>query len=165
MFWIITISIIIAFLLWILLVPVIIRVHTGQSRYQVALPGIFKASVVPGGSLFRLKFRVFFIPFYFDPFKERKSKPEEKKQKPKKRKKRGPGIRSFRAILGSFWVKTLNLNLDTEDVMMNAWLIPLFSTLNNEQVHMQVNYQGQASLDLDLRTRLGGMLWILMRNR
>jgi len=58
------------------------------------------------------------------------------------------------------------MDIDTDDFLLNAWLVPAFSAVNNGQnVQMQVNFEGNMFLDLDLRTRIGALAWILIKNR
>ena len=58
------------------------------------------------------------------------------------------------------------MDIDTDDFMLNAWLVPAFSAGNNgRNVPMQVNFEGNMFLDLDLRTRLASLAWILIKNR
>ena len=67
-------------------------------------------------------------------------------------------------LIRSFRIRNLHLDLDTEDFILNAWLIPVFSIINNENIRMRVNFEGSSSLALDLRTRLGTLLWIFIKS-
>lgn len=174
MIFIVIISLLLALLIWLLAGPVILRLNTENNRYQLALPGIFSAAIVPTNGLFRIRGWILFIPVRFDPFKPRKKKrgskygQQEKKKRERKRPARkrrmaDPGM--IREILGVLRIRKLRLDLDTDDFALNAWLIPAFSYLNGENVRMRVNFEGQASLLLDLRTRLGSLIWIFMKNR
>ena len=78
----------------------------------------------------------------------------------KKKRKRGsfkPG--TLVPLLGAVRVRKLDLDLDTDDYSLNAWLIPAFSMVNGGNIQMQVNFEGRAALVLDLRTRIGTLLW------
>lgn len=157
MFWYILISLVLFFLLWLLLAPVILYTDTTRNRYVVTLPGIVRIRLVPSGTLFYIRAWIFFIPFRINPFKSRK-----KKDKPVEKKKRRH--RSFKAgtvkpMLGAVRVRKLNLDLDTDDFTLNAWLIPAFSMVNGGNIHMQVNFEGRAALKMDLRTSIGTLLW------
>jgi len=55
-------------------------------------------------------------------------------------------------------VRKLELDLDTDDFSLNVWLIPAISMVNGENIHMQVNFEGRAALEMDLRTRIGTLL-------
>ena len=171
MIWIILISVITATLLWIVLGPVIIFLDTQENRYYLNLPGIFKAAVVPAGELFHIRGWIFFIPFRFDPFsgKKRRRKKKIRESGEPRRKKRSmklsQGIKMGRAVMRSFRIRRLGLNIDTDDFMLNAQLVPVFSAINSQNIRMEVNFEGNASLLLDLRTRLGSLLWAFTRNK
>jgi hypothetical protein len=133
------------------------------------LPGIINARVVPAKSLTTIRGWIFFIPFRFDLSNLKKGKGKKKEKKDKKKKKarnKKKGMRMIRSVPGAFQVRRLWMNLDTDDFMLNAWLIPVFSTLNNERnIQLQVNFEGKLFMDLDLRTRISSWLWIILKNR
>jgi len=164
MFWIIPISVLVATMLWLLFGPVIIFVNTRTGKYHLALPGIFKAAVVPSGEMVRIRGWIFFIPFRFDPF----STGRKKQKKPGKKKARFSltgGLAAARNLLRTFRIRKLHLNIDTEDVVLNARLIPIFSAINTEDIRLQANFEGNASLLLDVRTRLGALLWAFIKTK
>ena len=84
MIWYILISLLLIFLLWLFLVPVILYTNTQRNRYLLTLPGIFRILVVPDNGLFYIRGWILFIPFKFNPFKPRKKKEKEKPRKKKK---------------------------------------------------------------------------------
>jgi hypothetical protein len=69
----------------------------------------------------------------------------------------------MRGALRSFRIKRLEADIDTDDFTLNAWLVPVFSAVNGENVHLQVNFEGHQSLLLDLRVTLGSILWNIIR--
>jgi len=169
MIWYLLIIIFIALLTWMLLGPVLLRLNTERNLYQLMLPGVIKAIVVPTQGTIYIRGWIFFIPFRTDLSKigrgKGKKQGENKKKKKRARKKRGT-IRMIRAVPGAFRVRRLWLDLDTDDFIWNAWLIPVFSTLNNERnIRMQVNFEGNLFMDLDLQTRIASLLWVILRNR
>jgi hypothetical protein len=162
----IIISVLLVTLLWILFGPVIIRVDTEDQHYYINLPGILKAAVIPTDILFKIRMRVFFIPFSFDPFAPRKRKPRERK--PEKRRKRrmslSKGSGMFRDMLGAFRIRRLRLDVDTDDEVLNAFLIPAFTAVNSEHIQLSANFEGRALLQMDMRTRLGSLAWVFLKN-
>lgn len=164
MFWFILISLLLVFLFWLLLVPVIIYTNTDRNRYLLTLPGIFRAVVVPHEGLFHIRGWIIFIPFKFNPFKQRKSKAERKpKKKKKKRVWRSGNFRMMKGALRTFRIRRLEADIDTDDFTLNAWLVPVFSAVNQENIRLQVNFEGHQSLLLDLRVTLGALLWSIIR--
>lgn len=165
MIWYLLISLFIIFLLWILLIPVFIYTNTNHNRYLLTMPGVFKAVVVPADDLFHIRGWVFFIPFRFNPFQERKRKSPDKNNKKKKSKKRYGNVGMITSVVRSVRVRRVELDIDTNDFILNAWLVPLFSMVNSEHIRMQVNFEGSASLILDLRVTLGGILWNFIKTK
>jgi hypothetical protein len=168
MTWIIIISSLIAFLLWILLVPVIIFLDTDTSRYHLVLPGIFKAVVVPSTDIFYIRVWIFFIPFRIRPFRGKSGKRKEKTRKPGRKwqlKKVTGGKQMISSMIRSIRIRKLSLDIDTDDFLLNAWLVPLFSSMNSENIQMRVNFEGSSSLLLDLRGRIGNLLWIVISTK
>jgi hypothetical protein len=164
MIWYIIISLLLIFLLWLLLVPVIIYTNTDRNRYLLALPGIFKAVVVPDKGLFLIKGWIFFIPFRFDPFRVKKKRGGKARDK-RKRKWRPGNIRMMKGVLRAFRIRRLEADIDTDDFTLNAWLVPLFSMVNGENIRLQANFEGYNSLVLDLRVTLGALLWVLIKSK
>lgn len=72
----------------------------------------------------------------------------------------------IRSVPGAIRVRRLWLDADTDDFMLNVWLIPAFAAINNNRnIRMQVNFEGYLFMDLDLRTRIISLLWTVIKNR
>jgi hypothetical protein len=164
----ILISIFAVLLLWMLLGPVIIYVDTERTVYRLNLPGIFLARAVPEGPFFHIRGRILFIPYRFDPFRSGEKKSREKKKKTTRKKKpfSFSGLWDLvRGFLSAFRIRRLKLDIDTEDPMLNAWLIPVFTAVNSDRIRLTANFEGNASLVMDVRTRLGSLAWIFIRKQ
>jgi len=61
-------------------------------------------------------------------------------------------------MLHAMRIRKLHLDVDTDDFTLNAWLIPVFSAVNSENIRLQENIEGNATLLLDLRTRSGALI-------
>jgi len=168
MVWYILLILFSLFLLWLLVGPVIIFVDTESKRYHLTLPGIFRAIVVPTGELFRVRGWILFIPYSFNPFKKRRRKQKEKDRAVKKKKRfrfpRG-GLGMASDAIRTIRISRLELDIDTDDFMLNAWLVPVFSMVDAPNARLRVNFNGESALLLDLRIRLGALLWAFIRNR
>ena len=68
-------------------------------------------------------------------------------------------------MIRSIRIRKLLLDIDTDDFMLNAWLVPAFSMVNSGNIQMKVNFEGTSSLILDLRARIGTLLWIVVTNK
>ena len=69
------------------------------------------------------------------------------------------------SVIRTMRIRNLSLDIDTDDFLLNAWLVPLFSSMNSENIQMRVNFEGTSSLILDLRARIGTLLWIVISNK
>lgn len=165
MIWYILILLFVLLLSWILLGPVILRLNTDLNQYQIMLPGVVKASVIPSQGLTYIRGWIFFIPFRIDLSKLNKGRGKKDKKR-KKTGKRTGNIKMIRSVPGAFHVRRLWIDADTDDFMLNVWLIPAFATINNNRnIRMQVNFEGYLFMDLDLRTRIISLLWVIIKNR
>jgi len=166
MIWYILLILVILFVVWLLTVPVMVRIDTTENRYLVTLPGIFSALAVPFNGLFRIRGWILFIPYRFDPFRRKKKERGEKEKKKRKFRLPSGGLGMARDALRTIRIRKLDLDLDTDDFMLNAWLVPVFSAVNDStRTRMRINFEGVNSLSLDMRIRLGALLWALIRNR
>ena len=165
----ILIALILLLLCWVLFVPVKVRINTHTRNLGITLPGIFNVYAIPGDERFRIRAWLFFIPFQIDPFKPGKSRRNRKKKPAKKKRQwfnRMGNSKQFKKVIRAVWIRKLDLDIDTDDVMLNASLVPAFTMINaNSRLNMQVNFEGTLYLDLDVRTRLSMLLWILLTNR
>lgn len=168
MFWFIFIAVLVLLFLWILVGPVIIFTDTVTNRYVLSLPGVFSARAVPADGMFHVRGWIFFVPYRFNPFQKKSRKPEKEAEKPAGKKKRWKprgGSQMFRDMISAFRIRRLHLDVDTDDVVWNAWLVPVFTQVNSDRVRLTANFEGRASLLMDLRTRLGALLWVFIRNQ
>jgi hypothetical protein len=162
------IIVVLLFLLWLLIGPVIIVVDSASNRYFLNLPGIFQARLVPTEELFHVKGWILFVPYRFNPFKKRKQKRKKKdaaSDKKKKFKVPKGGVGMVKDAVRTIRVRKLDLDLDTDDFLLNAWLVPVFSLINLPNTRLHVNFEGKSTFLIDMRIRLGALLWVFIRNR
>jgi hypothetical protein len=136
------------------------KVNTESADYSVRLPGIFKASVIQDESEIYMKIRILFIPFKIRPSGFAGWEPREKP----KRKRISTGVLKYQImalkdLIRSFRLRMLHINVDTEDFILNANLIPVLMLTNTAQISLNVNFMDENSLIMDLRNRLANFLW------
>jgi hypothetical protein len=157
----IIISIILLLILWTIFAPLILKVNTSSGYYSMGIPGIFKIRLIMDEDLFHLRARIFFIPFSIHPF--RTVQRERKKEKTVTKRMKGnlaQRLKALKELLMSFRVKHLYLDIDTEDVLMNAYLVPVFLFMRTDRIQCCANYEERNLLILDLRNRLANFIWI-----
>lgn len=144
-------------IVWILFSPIVLRIDTRKDLYWLRWRGI---------ALFQLKWldddlvlhlRVWFWKKDFHLLeslvKPRKASDKKEASKGKAKKKRN-WKRLSRRLLQSFTVKQFDLNLDTDDYVLNSYLYPIFSLLHSKPWQLGINYQGQSSLQIQIENRL-----------
>jgi hypothetical protein len=148
---------------WLLLAPLYVYISTSEARYEAGMKGVVKASVssdergIPEISV-RLLFFRFRIPVFT--FKEKKIRAESKKKRRKKlRKLAWKRIRLFAKIgwriFRSFKLRQLKLNIDTGDVIRNAYLIPVFAMGHRDRIRLSINYEEKNEFILHFENNLG----------
>jgi len=108
--------------------------------------------------IFFLRMRVVFIKINFYPFKQKGKKTKAFFKRKKSEEKRNlPGRKTiwlmtkiFRKIIKSSRLKTLYLNIDAEDVITNAYLIPIFAGLHRNNINLSVNYAGNVEMIINV---------------
>lgn len=177
MVWLVLISIVVLFFLWILFAPIELIIDSERRIYSV------RALWVAGANLFEkddptiivLKifgFRKEIDPFEYKPERKKKKKPEEKKEKKKKKKKTKPFYKIdfpqlFRTVFvflnklrKTFNLKFLHVNIDTGDVILNARLAPISGFVYGEKVSFGVNFAGRNSVKFHISNSLGKIIFI-----
>ncbi|MCD4728987.1 MAG: hypothetical protein K8R74_00170 [Bacteroidales bacterium] len=137
---------------------------------MAGLTGIVNLRLIPDkDQIFFLRMRVVFININFYPLKQKEGKAISKREKPKKKKKRlGIGaiwllMKIIRKTIRSFKLKTLYLNLDTDDVISNACLIPVFANLHRDNINLNVNYAGDFEMIINIENNIFNILVVTIK--
>ena len=172
MLWFIIIGILLILLCWLLFAPIFLYINTDEKRYMAGLTGILNLRLIPDeDQIFFLRMRVVFIKINFYPFKQKEKKTKAIfKRKGSKKKRKIPGRRTiwlmmkiFRKIIKSSRLKTLYLNIDTEDVISNAYLIPIFAGLHRNNINLSVNYAGNVEMIINVENNIFHMLIVTIQ--
>lgn len=156
------IAIIAAFVLlitWLLWARMVVCVNSYHNRYYFSFGGLVVVEPWQRAEDFLLRIKVPFFSFYVDPFKlSRKTARLKRKKKPKSKKGRKLKLTFYlnwaRAALRTFTIKRLQMDMDTGDFVLNAKLTPILFGLSQGDARLQVNYQGQTNLWLEIENRL-----------
>lgn len=143
---------------YILLAPIILSIDTYKNDYSIQLKGLAKASIEPHkDELLKVKIRVLFFKFYFNPidayFKHQKNKALKPKKKTNRKSSRQLNFKKGLQVLKTCKIKRFVMNLDTGNVITNAKLYPIFSFLNYYVGGFNINFQGQNYLSVRLQNR------------
>lgn len=168
--WIILAAILL-FFSWLLFGPIRLKINTSRDQYEIILPGIIRAMVVPTDAFVVFKLWITAIPVKIDPLKQKKNKKKKPiKEKPEKEKKKKSGnvpVKKIRTlatrIMKSFTIEKIILNLDTGDYAFNARLVPVFSVLSSNSRKLSVNFQDVNHFELTIKNRISNFLKIAIK--
>jgi hypothetical protein len=146
--------------------PIVFYVDTEENRYEIRQIPVFTFFLsmrdqrfIPGIKLIGIN-----VPL---------SKAEHKKikkgdtAKPRRKSFMHKSLSTWRYTLTqvakSFVVQKIIVDVDTDDVVMNAQLVPLFILLSSERASFTTNYTGRAYVHFEAENRPARLLWILIR--
>lgn len=176
--------IILFFIVWILFVPFRFYIDTKVNQYFLKWSWLIKVSFIPDEvEFFFIRIKIPFYHMHIYPIKklieEEDDKEEEKKagksEKPKKKmfvlrrinKKEVRKIKLFSKlgwdVFKALRMRKLDVDIDTGDVIYNAWLIPVFVALNGNRTNLRVNYQGNVTIVLLFEHSVYRILIILIK--
>ncbi len=148
-------TLLIALLLFLVFTPVTLKIDTYSQQYYLQIWGIAKCSFVwENGPIIRL--RVPFYTFRINPLALRTKKKKKPKRKRKAETKKKRSFMSFKKVLKlirSFEMKEFRLELDTGNVIGNAYLFPVFFFLNRQKAQLRINYEGSNGLVIWIENR------------
>ena len=168
-------TVLLILLVWMLVAPIILYVNTEEKRYYFEMKGIFKIIPTITSELdFIVRIQTPLYSFVIKPLemKRRRKKLRKKKETKKvsgKRSKPGKSLRSkitlAQNILKTFRVKKFWLDIDFDDYVLNAQLVPVFLLISSNQVRVTTNFLGRLSLILIIQNRIWNMALIFIRYR
>lgn len=155
----IIISFLLAVIIGILFLPLTFIADSEDKEYSVSIPVFFKIWITGMNVIEEGIFvRIFFFRYRINPLVSGKTK--KIKNKPTQNRNRKPTkiaepFLLVRKIFRRFKIKRFYANIDTGDFPLNAQLIPVANTLNNEKINLQINFEDQNQVDIKIITRLG----------
>lgn len=152
-------------LLWVIFIPVYLRIDTDTDRYELMQSGTVKMSFYPGQEpLLKVRLFGFFLPAIK---KSKASPPDEQK---KQRKKKNPKKRSLnawlyllRGVKRSIRCKYVDCTVDLGDVVLNAQMVPVLLLLSRGAVNVKINFTGRYYLAMEAYGRLYILVWTFLR--
>lgn len=148
-----------------LFAPVSLYVDTIQGCYEVSQAPAFRFHIVikDGAIVPRLQLAGINVPL------QSKAKTKSVKRTETKPAKKSGFRRSLAAwrflierSLRSFDVKQAVVDLDTDDVVLNAQLSPLFFLASRGPLQLSTNFNGRVYFHLEARNRPARLLWIFL---
>jgi hypothetical protein len=166
----IILSVLILLLIGFLVTPIVLYIDSDEQRYEVRQLPMIRFFV--DANTLRPRLTILGVPVPLPISKKKKERDtKEEKVGPKKREKGGGLFRkSFAAwrfliqeILNSFKIRRCVLLLDTDDVVLNAKLTPLFVFASRGPFQVQTNFEGRVYFHLDVLNRPVSLLWVFIK--
>ena len=161
------ILILLLLLIGLLLAPVSLHIHTLSKEAYVNVWKIFYAKLLLVQSEPAIQLSFFSWKKILYPLRQkRKEKAKAKEAAKTARKKwKKPAFLTFdriKRILSSFKVQEFDLDIDTRDVVWNAYLFPISAFCLSKGYPIRINYMNRFHLDLVIKNRLGSLLVALI---
>ena len=161
MWWMLLIGLFVLVILLVLWMPLRLYINSDVGRYEVSWGRLAWINLHIGGEELTGQWGVLGWRREFDLIRElaKRSQPAAKKpspsrsaKAPKRRINRLP-LRLLR-IARSFRVRSFHLDMDTGDVVQNAYLYPVLAAIEHRGPDVHVNYDGRVSVHLWMENRL-----------
>jgi len=159
MVWLIIIFVLCIVLSFLLFAPIQLKIDSNTGQYLLNWGWILQGRFIPDMEEIKkskLHLNIFFYPFDFFPLKQKRKRkgkdgknetPNENKKGSKRLPFKHP-VRRLWHLLRSFQVKVLNVNIDTDDYVANAYLFPAFQLLSRGKRHLKVNFEGKVEMQI-----------------
>lgn len=157
-------ALLILLLMWVIFVPVLLKINSRSQEYYIRQPGIFSISLSPDiEKAFRI--RVFGIHVKLKPATKPVEQLPVKKKKPGSFRKKSADDLFFliRGIMRAIKIKELILQADLNDVVLNAQVVPLTLLASRGVVQVSVNFNKTYYFGLIMEARIHKMLWTYIR--
>jgi hypothetical protein len=151
-------------ILWVVFVPVYLRINTDVGQYEISQKGTLRFSFHPRESP-ALRLRVFGFGINMQKKARPPSLPASEKKKGKPAVKRSPRawLDLQRGILRSLRLRKLECAVDLDDVVLTARLVPFLMLLNRGAVSISTNYVDRNFLRVEVEGRINRILWTICR--
>jgi hypothetical protein len=164
LFLIVLLCLITIIVLWVIFMPLVIKVNSDESIYEVRQWGTFLVKVE-----FDEIFRFYFYLFGFEIPKgtENKKRDSVPIRKAKKKTFLKGNFTKWKVFIGNLRkaisVKRLVLDVDTGDVVLNAQAIPALYFLNSRRVTLSTNFIGRVFVEFIAYIYLHRVLWAFIK--
>lgn len=162
--WAIPLTVLLALLVWILVAPIIITMHTAAGELSFRMKGLFATRMEIADEALELRIRIMGIAKTIRIF------PSEVSPNPKNLNQNQQGGRSpdFRLadgmrLLRTFRVRKAELDIDTGSPIANGLMIPIGFALTDAPLVVRVNFTGENELWLVLENRLYRIAGFVLR--
>lgn len=162
MLWLLLILLLLSVLLLFWL-PIQVKVDTEREVYRASWKGIISIWGIPEKEGWKWYFQLFFWKKNFEASKYT----PKKERKPAKKVSRKLSLKQVMALarnlISAIHIKYFNLNWDTSDFVLNAWLYPVFRLVSQGKYRLNINFTGQQDLAIHIQTRPGLIAFAVLK--
>ncbi len=157
--------VIIGVLVWVLFSPIKLKIDSDHQCYEIQWL-ILKVALVTSGEFPKIRLRSWFLRKEFD-LRNISSKSKLKKRKKNQTKSEKNKFRKLPKIwkiLQSFRIKKLKISLDTDDVIINAYLYPILYQIGLwSRKSISINFSGRNLFQFECQNRLINIIMAYFR--
>lgn len=148
-----------------LVIPVSLYIDTDQGRYEVFQRPAFRFFAIIKNETIVPQLQIAGVNIPLQSRRKRSIKKAKKSTVKKTGFRRSVSAWRFlvERLLKSFAIKQAVVDLDTDNVVLNAQLVPLFLLASQGPVHLSTNFNGRVYFHLEVRNRPANILWIFLR--
>ena len=149
-------------ILWIVFIPVHVRINTDRDLYEISQAGTVKLSFHPYGAPF---VRLQALGISLNVSKRGTTPPPSHAKGGATRINRSPAAWRFlvKGIYRSLRLNRLVCAVDLDDVVLNAQLVPVLMLLEGGVVRLSTNFTNRCFLELEMEARLNRVIWVFIR--
>ncbi|WP_040497098.1 hypothetical protein [Fulvivirga imtechensis] len=157
---------ILGLLLWVVFVPVYVRIDTAIDQYELSQAGTIRMLLHPGETPW-WSVRVFGFLVPYKRSESEKTEPEKsippKKKKSKFKRSAAAWKYMIRGIFRNITLKRFTCTVDVNNVVLNAQLVPVLMLVNRGPVSITTNLCGQYYLHMEVKAQLNKLIWTFIR--
>ena len=158
-------AILLILLVGFLVVPISLYIDTDQGRYEISQRPAFRFFAIMKNDTIVPQMQIAGMNVPLQSKRKLPSKKERKKSRGKTTFRRSVSAWRFliERSLKSFAIKQAVVDLDTDNVVLNAQLVPLFLWASQGPIQLSTNFNGRVYFHLEVRSRPAKILWIFLR--
>ncbi|HEX5168302.1 MAG TPA: hypothetical protein VFW11_03965 [Cyclobacteriaceae bacterium] len=148
-----------------LLRPIVLYIDTDENRFELFQAPVFKFFFHFGKDKFSPHMQLVGVNVPLEAKEKKTKKLPARKHKTRKHFHRSSAAWRFviQRIIKSFTIKRFIVDLDTDDVVLNAQLVPLFLALSRGPATLSSNFSGRVYFHLQAENRPVRLLWIFIQ--
>ncbi len=151
------VGLILAMCLWIIFVPLFIDINSQREQYCIYQPGTFSIHLYPAR---KAPWSIKVLGFMIKPAnKVRQQEPTPNKRKTSARKSPHAWRYLATGVANSIHIRRVILDVDLNDVVLHAQMIPVLQLVNNQNVMLHTNLANRLLVDISVVVRLYRLLW------